>query len=103
MKKLLLLFLILPLAACQSAETIQKQQMAQEQEVGDACAATSQPQQDCVNTYLEIHYGWRVMASNDGSFRAIPPTSAPSAISPSEPIYNAAGFGNDDFPSTGGR
>ena len=95
MKRFSLLAVLLILAACQSVQPSQ-QQLTQAREADDACNAGIMPHAECVNTYLELHYGWRVLASADGSFHAQPPSPGHSYLTPSEPIPSAAGFGNDD-------
>jgi hypothetical protein len=62
MKKLALLLVILPLAACQTVP-LRQQQLAEAAEARDACTTAKQTNLDCVNSYLRTHYGWQVTRS----------------------------------------
>jgi hypothetical protein len=72
MKKLALLLLTLPLAACASPMT-SKERSAQVAEARNVCTHdpegeipdTLDPQ--CVNKYLQSHYGYQLVTQPDGS------------------------------------
>ena len=75
MKKLALLFLALPLAACATPKDVGQLRLAQAAEARSACTAENKGPSDphygqCVNAYLESHYRWQVMRQPDGSLVA---------------------------------
>jgi hypothetical protein len=70
-KKLALLFLILPISACASQSTDQLR-VSQAIEARNACTAqdkgpASPDYGPCINTYLFSHYRWQVGTNPDGS------------------------------------
>jgi hypothetical protein len=71
MKKLALLFLVLPIPALASPATDQLR-LRQAAEARTVCTANDQgpgtPQYGrCVNMFLKYHYGWEVVQRRDGS------------------------------------
>jgi hypothetical protein len=71
MKKLALLVLVLPLPAF--ASDITGQRMQQATEARTFCTTRNQGPEsrsymECINTYLQSRYGWRVRVQRDGSF-----------------------------------
>ena len=93
MKKLALLFLVLPLAACAQLSDAQMQQAT---EARTSCAdqhiLNDNPAYlPCVNGYLQSHYGWTAMATVYGSLY-------PEAVRDGHagPVYSSVGFGNSD-------
>src|SRR5215469_2752571 len=74
MKKLALLFLVLPLPAFASP-AIDQLHMQQANEARTVCTTKHQGPDTrdymwCVNDYLMSQYGWRVVLRGDGSLRA---------------------------------
>ena len=93
MKKLALLFLVLPLAACAQLSDAQMQQAT---EARASCAnqhiqSDNPAYLDCVNFYLQSHYGWKAVASLDGSLQ---PETVGHGYARSSAVYSPAGFGN---------
>ena len=71
MKKLALLFLVLPIPAFASTATDQLR-LQQAGEARTVCTANDQGPGTaqygrCVNTFLQNHYGWQVVQRLDGS------------------------------------
>jgi hypothetical protein len=83
MKKLALLFLVLPVPALAS-QSLDQVRMQQASEARTYCMGRNIGQQSphyagCVNDYLQSRYGWRVLASRDGSLQAVPAEQMPTA------------------------
>ena len=75
MRKLALLFLVLPIPALATPTTDLR--MHQAAEARADCTAHNQGPESrhyaaCVNSYLSAHYGWRVAIWRDGSFHVQP-------------------------------
>ena len=82
MKKLALLLLILPIPAFASdLSDLKMQQAAKARAVCEERNITpnNQDYRGCVNDYLQSRYGWRVLASRDGSLHAVPAEQMPTA------------------------
>ena len=83
MKKLALLFVLLPFpaVASQSLDQVRLQQAAEARTVcmGRNMGEQSPRYAGCVNDYLQSRYGWRVLASRDGSLQAVPAEQMPTA------------------------
>ena len=78
MKKLALLFLVLPLPAY-AASQADELRLHQATEARTFCEAKKEGPfnsryGDCVNYYLQSHYGWQVVQRPDGSLGAAIPT-----------------------------
>ena len=82
MRKLALLLLILPIPAIASGLSDLKMHQAAEARTvceGRNIAPDSRDYRSCVNDYLQSRYGWRVLASRDGSLHAVPSEQMPTA------------------------
>ena len=80
MKKLALLFLVLPLPAyAAGSHTADELRLQQASEARAYCESQNQGPSDshygdCVNYYLQSHYGWQVVRHRDGSLGVAIPT-----------------------------